>query len=363
MRKFALLSGTIAVALVMGAAPSWALTDNVAYVDPENGTDSGNTTCGQSLSGGSTGPCASLNVALQNLPATGGTVVIEKGGVFGPVYLTAGVNIIGPADRSVFIDWQSAALPGCIHGAPGSCNGSAAATYAMDIQAGANNTVKLKNLIINNNGGSAGALHIGSAFGVSLTEITLRGGPASATAPQMMLVDSSQGSQLQIYLHNCDIAFLSAGGGIVLAPTGTTSIKMNVNHSEVHNATFGLSANATGLTGNSGVSVLMDDTQFFSFNNNAIGVAASSNSNQSVVSLTRSAIVNTGGAAFRANGAGAIGVLYETAITGNAIGTNAVNGGVILSYQNNEIIGNGTNCEISGTNTPCSSALTAQSPF
>lgn len=360
MRKLALLLGSVAVAVTMGTASSWAGTDNTFYVDPETGTDSGNTTCGQAGTGVSTGPCATLNQALQNMPATGGTVVVERPGTFGPVVLKAGVNIIGPPEK-VFIDFQASTAPGCVNGAPGSC-GVSTAIYAVDIQAPTNQTLKFKNVIINANGGSAAALHIATAFGVALTDVALRCGPGSST-PEMMLVDSSQGSQLQLYLHNSDIAFCGGGGGIVLAPTGTTAIKMNVNHSEVHNATFGLSANATGLTGNSGISVLMDDTQFFSFNNSAIAAIAPSNSNQSVVSLTRSGIVNTGGAALKANGAGAIAVLYESAITGNAAGTNIVNGGIILSYQNNEIIGNGFNCEVGGADTPCSTALTAQSPF
>ncbi len=360
MRKLGLLLGAAALAVAFGATPSWALVDNTVYVDSENGTDS--STCGnQSIATPTTGPCATLNQALQNLPATGGNVFILNGGVFGPVYLTTAVSINGPAERAV-IDWQSGAAPGCIHAAPGSC-GLSTASYAVDLQGnGSTDTFKFKNLIINNNGGSNGALHVHSAFGVALTDVAIRGGPASATAPEMVLVDSSQGSQLQIYLHDTDVAFLKNGGGISVVPTGTTPVRMNFNNSEVHNATFGLQAISTGLTGTANIQILVDTTQFFSFNNSAVSVASAASANGAVVSMARSAIVNTGGAGLKVNGAGAGGVLYESVIIGNNSGVNIVGGGSVSTYQNNEITFNGVNCAVSGVTTPCSSALNPLSP-
>jgi hypothetical protein len=357
MRKLALSIGSLAIALAAGAGSSSALPFNVVYVDAYNGFDSA--TCGAAgQSPGTTAPCATLNQALQN-SNPGGQIVVVHGNAFGPVYLTGSIAIVGPADSSFEIV-NSGAAPGCIGAAAGTC--AASTTAGVEIVAGTSDVIKLKDVIISGGSGGTNALKVHSAFGVSLSGVKLRGG-SSASLTSMMLVDSSQGSQMQIYLHNSDVAFTSVGAAITLTPTGATPIRMNFNNSEVHNAVSGLSAVATGLTGTANIGILVDGTQFFSFNNNAIAAAASSNSNQSVVSLTRSAIVNTGGAAFRANGTGAIGVLYESAITGNAVGTNVVNGGIILSYQNNEIVGNGVNCEVGGTNTPCSTALTAQSPF
>jgi hypothetical protein len=365
MSKLAFLIGTAAVAVCMASAPSWAaLVDNTAYVDPEYGTDSA--TCGNQLLGPgftdtATGPCATLNQALQNLPATGGLIIVMGSGTFGPIYLTAPVAINAPSGK-INIDWQSATTPGCVHGAPGSCNGGAAATYAVDIEAAAATaTVKLRNVLINANGGSAAALHIGTAFGVSLNDVALRCGPGSST-PEMMLVDSSQGSQLQIYLHNSDVAFCSGGGGIVLAPTGATPVRLNSNHAEVHNATFGLQANSTGLTGTANIAVLLDDTQFFSFNNSAVSLVSSSGSNGSIVSITRSAILNTGGAALKANGVGAGGLLYESVILGNSSGVNVLNGAGVATYQNNEFAGNGNDCESNSVPAACSTVLTPKTP-
>jgi len=359
MRKLALLIGT-AAAVCMASGSSWAVVDNTVFVDPETGTDTGNTTCGQAGTGISTGPCATLNVALANLPSTGGTVVIEKAGTFGPIYITAPLTIVGPTDGQVSIDFQAATLPGCINGAPGSCNSSASATYAVDIKALTNSTVKFKNVIISANGGSVAALHLNTLFSVALTNVALRCGPGS-TPLETMLVDSAQGSQIQIYLHNSDVGFCNNGGGIVLAPTGATQVTMNSNHSEVHNATFGLQANSSGLTGTANIHVLLDDTQFFSFNNSAVSVLAGTNG--AAVSLTRSSITNTGGAGFKANGAAAGGILYESAIIGNATGVNLLNGATVFTYQNNEILLNGTNCAVNSAPTSCPGTLTDQTPY
>jgi len=344
----------------MSSISSWALSvgQSVLFVDPENGTDTSNTTCGESLATPSTGPCQSLNVALANA-ANGASIFITRPGVFGPIILTGPINISGPPDGEAMIQWSST-VPGCIGGS--NCNGGSAATYAVDIQAGATNTVKLKNVIINANGASAAALHVGTAFGVALTKVPLRCGPGTS-APEAMLVDSSQGSQIQLYFHESDIGFCSGGGAIVVEPTGTTPVRINFNNSEVHNATFGLQAVSTGLSGNANIQVLVDSSQFFSFNNSAISVLSSASANGAAVSLTRSAIVNTGGAAIKANGMGAGGILYETAIIGNAAGVNVVNGAGVFTYQNNEIIFNGNNCEVNGAAAACSTALTPQAPF
>jgi hypothetical protein len=383
MRKLTLLIGTVAIAAGLGSAPSWAtsgIVDDIAYVDPEFGSDSAS--CGgDDLWGASspvqgtyqaTGPCQTLNQALNNLGTNGGTVQITRPGVFGPIVLTASTNILGPESPPAQIDWKPGVVPGCNGFLPGSgnCNSNADATYAVDIQVGTGNSVKFKNVLINGNGSTTNgnptaALHLGSAGFVSLTGTALRAGSCSGTVPEMMLVDSSQGSQMQIYMHNADVAFSCNGGAIVLEPTGATPIRMDFNGSEVHNATFGLQSIATGLTGTANIQIIVADTEFFSFSNSAISIVAPNASNTDAFLVVRSEIVNTGGAGIKLNGAGAESAIYEAAILGNATGVNIVNTGEtggMATYSNNAIIGNGVECEVNSVNTPCSSALSPQSP-
>ena len=130
----------------------------------------------------------------------------------------------------------------------------------------------------------------------------------------------------------------------------------------MHEAVFGLQANAGSLTGNANIQIIVDSTQFFSFNNSAISINAPSASNTAQFLVLRTDIVNTGGAGIKLNGVGAELVIYETAILGNASGVNIVNGGTMATYQNNVIVGNGVECSVSSVNTPCSSALSPQTP-
>lgn len=350
MRKLALLIGTAGLAVGLGTASCWAITgvvSNTAFVDPEYGADS--SSCGgESLANAATGPCQTLAGALHNI-APGGEIYITKPGIFDPIYLTASVSIIGPAGAPAVIEWLGGNIPECIGGT--NCNGNANANYAVEIAAGTSDTIKLKNVIITNAGGTNGALHIKSASNVSLDHVLIRGG--SGTIAQMVLVDSSQGSQLQLFLYDTDIGFSSSGGGVLIAPSGSTPVSASISNSQIHNTLFGVQTTAAELSAGSAIAMTIDDTQFFSFNNSALSVAAPSASATVSVALARSNIINTGGAALKVNGAGASASLFATVITHNAIGTNILSGGLIYSFQNSQVFYNGANCEVAGTSYPC----------
>ena len=350
MRKLALLIGTAGLAVVLGAASSWAITgvvSNTAFVDPEYGVDS--SSCGgELLANAATGPCQTLAGALHNI-APGGEIYITKPGIFQPIYLTGSITITGPAGEPAVIEWVGGNIPECIGGI--NCNGNANANYAVEIAAGTSDTIKLKNVVITNAGGTNGALHIKSAFNVSLDHVLIRGG--SGTIPQMVLVDSSQGSQLQLFLYDTDVGFSSSGGGIVIAPSGSTPVSASISNSQIHNALVGVQAIATSLTAGSNIAMTVDDAQFFSFNNSAVSVVAPSAGATASVALARSNIINTGGAALKINGAGASASLFATVITHNNTGTNILNGGLIYSFQNSQVFYNGANCEVGGTSYPC----------
>jgi hypothetical protein len=350
MKKLGKVACYAAAVLTASVASAWAVPpNNTAFVEPNGGFDSG--TCGAV-----TAQCQTLNGALAVI-GSGGVIYIQAGASFGPVYLTVPVSIIGPADQSVQITFTAATLPGCVGGAPGSCNGSANATVALEINAGTSDTVKLKNVTVNNGAGTNGAIKIDSAFNVSMTHTIVRGG--SGSIAQMMLVAPATNTQFQLYLNQCDIAFSGTGGGIVIAPTGTTPVRAHFNNSELHNAVFGLQVNATGLSGSADIAIAIDNTEFFSFNNSSVAVTATG-SNQARASLARSTVLNTGGAALKFTGANAFGALYENVITSNATGVNVVGGASVATFQNNQIFGNGINCAVGGASTACTTALSTQ---
>jgi hypothetical protein len=121
------------MAVTMASGSSRAGIDNYVFVNPLIGANAGNTTCGQANPGTNTGPCADVNTALQNLPPTGGTVIIEEGGTFGPIVIggSGPVTIVGRKFEVVTFNFRPNTQPGCVGGAPGSCNGGANATYAV----------------------------------------------------------------------------------------------------------------------------------------------------------------------------------------------------------------------------------------
>jgi hypothetical protein len=359
MRKLTLLLGIVVLAVGSWTTPLWAAGSLPSvFVDPESGADSA--TCGgASLATAATGPCLTLNQGLTNA-ATGATIYIMKPGVFGPVVLGTQIFIIGPPGGHATIQW-AATLPGCVAEVPGSCNSGANASYAVEIKT----DVRLQNILIDNATGTHGAMHIGLAADVFLNDVILRGG-STQFAGQLMLIDSSQGQPMQLYLDGCDFGFAQSnngvgGGGIVVAPTGNTPVTMSLNHSKVHHTTFGLQVNAGGLTGGAGIAIDVDNTQLSYFSNSAISMTAASAATPVNVIVSRSNLFNTGGAAIKANGAGAAVSLYASSIVRNSAGVNLANGATVFTSQNNDIALNGTNCEVSGVATPCSSALTAMS--
>ena len=315
--------------IVTGSGPG--SSTSVLFVDPEAGTDTG--ACPQ------TAPCQTLNYALFK-SASGSVIEVESGGVFGPIYISQPIAINGPADGSASIVWAST-QPGCVAASAGICNGGGNANYAVEIAAGtANNpTIALSNILIDNGSGSSGAVHVASAFNVSFKNVVLRGG--SGAIAQIMLVNSSQDSQLQLYFSNCDIGFSTSGGGLLVAPTSATPVNTLFQGGEVHNGLFGLKFDASGLSAGANIQAGVDNTKLFSFANSAVTAKAASGGSVAAL-LSRSTIENTGSSAFNVNGANAVGLLFRDTITANQVGVAPFSGGPVLSIDNNEILGNWT---------------------
>jgi hypothetical protein len=350
MRKLVLLLGTVAVAVTMGSASSRAVPFNTFYVDAENGTDSA--TCGgPSLAVAATGPCGSLNQALQNA-SPGSSILVTTGGAFGPIYLTGSISIAGPEDRSLVIT-NSGAAPGCIGAAPGTC--AASTTAAVEVNAALTDQIKLKNLLASAGSSGSAAILIDAAAGVTMSAVTGRGG--SSTGTGAILTATPSAGTLQLYIHNCDIAFSKTMGDVLLQPTGSANATVEFSGGELHHAVYGLQINAASTTGS--LAGAFDTTQFFSFNNSAVSVLATGTGLAHIV-FSRSTIVNTGGAALKVNGANALAEIYEDVFTGDGSGVNIVGGAQVIGFGNSAIFGNGTNCLVGGVPTACSTAITSQ---
>jgi hypothetical protein len=348
MRKFAVLAGSLAMAMVSGT-PSWAaLLNNTAFVEPTTGTDSG--TCGAATS-----PCATLNQALANI-TSGGVIYVLSGGTFGPIYLTSAVSITGPAEGSLNIVWSSAA-PGCVGAAAGTC--AATSNYAVDMEATSSDIFKFKYVLFNNGAGTNGAMKIGGAAGVKMDDVVLRGGTGSP--PQLLLAEPNTGTQFQLEIQKGNIGF-STGGGVLVDPQGSTSAAVLVSHATVQNLQYGFKFNASSTSAAVGVEASVNDSELLNFSGGGIGIVGTGSA-LALVAITRSNLLNAAQQAVNVNGANALANLYLDTIFGNDIGVNIQSGGAAHTLGNNDFgnANNGANnCAFNGTPTACSSVLTTQ---
>jgi GH25 family lysozyme M1 (1,4-beta-N-acetylmuramidase) len=299
------------------------------YVDAQAGLDSGSCLV--------TAPCATLNYAL-SVTNAGGLITIVKGGTFGPVVITQAVTIDGPADQTAQILANPPAQPGCVGALPAAC----ALTnhgYAVEIAAGAADAVELNNLVMDASIDGAGALKLTSGNLVRLSNTVLHGNDTDASP--ILWVNPSSAAQMQVHISYTEIAFSKNGGAALVNPTGSSNVKLLLDHLQVHNAAFGFKTDATGLTNGNSVVALVSDSEFFSFAGSA--VTALSVAGSGIVNGTYSAVdaLNTTGPAIDADGPNSTLILTNGTLTGNQAGVAVVNGATVYTSLNNTIKGNG----------------------
>ncbi|HEY5379156.1 MAG TPA: Ig-like domain repeat protein [Pseudolabrys sp.] len=294
-----------------------------------------------------TAPCATLNYAL-SVSDAGGEVTILDGGVFGPIVITQAIAISGSKANSVQILADPTAQVGCVGGAPGSC--SANNGYGVEIAAGANDSVKITNVLMGagSNGGN-GALKFTSGGTVQLSEDVYRGNDTEA-GPIIALYPNNPGTtQAQVYFSNSDVGFNNSGasaGAVEIKPSGNTSLKLHFNHVEVHNASYGIRTDSSLLAGPSvNVTTVISESEMFSFANAAVNAFSTAGTGTTNAAFDAVRVLNAK-VAIKANGPQSTVILTNSTISGNGIGVQTLNGGHVYTPHNNTITGNGT--DVSG---------------
>jgi hypothetical protein len=158
----------------------------------------------------------------------------------------------------------------------------------------------------------------------------------------------------ELYVSNTlitDNGTTANGGGILIQPTGTATAKVTLDNVDVVNNFDGIRVDTTGATGASPIVRASIATSTVS-GNQRHGIAAVSNTGGIDMVIDSCVIANnsTGGGGITASGANALVRVGRSTITGNLVGTNPLSGGVIQSYQTNQIDGNindGTRTNIS----------------
>src|SRR5262249_19045522 len=129
-----------------------------------------------------------------------------------------------------------------------------------------------------------------------------------------------------------------SGGGIVIKPSGSASVRASIDRVRVDSNIYGIFANGTGTTGVIAVQVHDSVVSGNSFG----GISAYTAAGKGITSITidRTSSTLNGAAGVLAQGAPAFAILSQSVVIGNGTGLSAVDGGHILSYQDNKLTGN-----------------------
>jgi hypothetical protein len=295
-----------------------------------------------------------LNYALSVADA-GGVITILDGGMFGPIIITQSITIEGAKADAAQIAADPVAQVGCIGALPSGC-GLTNNGFAVEIAAGATDTVMLDHTLMSAGLNGVGALKLTSGGQVQLSNDVLRGND-SATGPIVALYPNNPGTtQAQVYLFNSDVGFnngiFANAGAIEVKPSGNTSLNLDFKHVEVHNASYGIRTDSSLLSGPAiSVVTAISQSVFFSFANAAVNTLSTSGAGLTNVVFSFVKIYNAN-VAVMANGPQSIVILSNSTVAGNGTGVRPLNGATIFSSGNNTINGNGTDLTGTITNTP-----------
>src|SRR5262245_37584689 len=264
-------------------------------------------------------PCLTFAFAHAQTDS-GGEINCVDAGNFGPVTIT----------RSITIDCG---------GTLGGINPGAA--DAITINA-ASVVVRLRNLSLNGAGtGFTGIrfMNGGALFVENCVIANFNGGgpgqgngitfapPAGVTAELYVLdsVISTNG-------HPSD------GIGIAIQPTGTGSARVSIERARIENNTYGIFANGSGSTGL--IAMQIRDSVVWESKLNGVGAFTAAGGSITSITLERTSSLLNGGIGIQAQGSGAYVTLAESTVTSNVTGLSAFAGGMIFSYQDNQLNGN-----------------------
>jgi len=252
-------------------------------------------------------PCRHLATAYAATAANGEIDVLDPAN-YGALTITGPVTIEGHGWASI------AAVSG---------------NQAITINANTGDKINIIGVVLD---GNAVARTIGIQFN-SGGNLTVRDSVIRNFSVFGILFAPTSSSASQLFVSNTLVSD-NGDGGIVITPAGTTTAVLD--HVELkNNASSGLFVPAGTPTINTTVSDSV-------IANNTSGIYADSMSGASISIMVRnSTIANSGGDGLVAQGTGATILVTRSTITGNIAGWSAFSGGVVTSYGDNNIDGNG----------------------
>jgi hypothetical protein len=245
-----------------------------------------------------TAPCKTFAGAISKTAAGGEISVLDPGG-FGAVTITKAMTIDG-----------------------GGIGGSILASLVNGIivNAGANDTVRLRNLSINGAGNGLNGIRYLAGKNLHVEKVTIMGFTSNG-------IDANLGANTgnlivkDTYINNCNIAGIRT-------QTSTGSVTASLDNVRLQACQFGLDTFSGNVTiSNSVVS-----------HNSNIGIVAEQSS---LINVEGTMVTNNGTGVSAFSGTAQI-RLSNTCIFNNNIGINVAAGAIVASFQNNRFAGNTT---------------------
>jgi Right handed beta helix region len=283
----------------------------VSYVS-SGGSDSND--CSQ------TAPCLTFDQAIGKTIA-GGQVSVLAAGTFGPALITKSLTIVN--------DTTGTATDCCSDDIQGSIQAM------IVVAAGPNDVVTLRGLTINPSGnplpGEIGVM-IQNALQVNIEKCTIR----NVVGAGIEVAPSSSGtlaSSISLKIEDTIVTGTAAGARISSAPAVLVNVSIS-RSSFQNNSGGGIRLDTT--PGAAITAAIADSTISLNAGNGLNALGSSSNV---MVNLLRDVIASNGSAGVQANGATAAVLVNATALLNNPSALSAINGGRILTYGNNSIVG------------------------
>jgi len=258
-------------------------------------------------------PCRTFQVAHDKTLANGEITVLDPGG-YGAVFITKAISIIndGVGEAGVLVSGGAVGIV---------------------VAAAAGNTVSLRGLTIKGIGfGGGNGIHFASGKSLTVENCVVRNlngsgfgivfqpnGPSSLAVSNTFVADNSS-------------------SGIVVQPVGAGTVTASFSRVEVYNSgSVGIwligDFNTGAVKGTAADSIVS--------NNSANGFLVSSTSAPTSLQVVRSVAANNGGGVSAQGSANAILRLRQSTITGNGASWFVTGGGIVRSYGDNNIDGNG----------------------
>lgn len=268
-------------------------------------------------------PCRNFQRGHDQTNANGQLYALDHAADYGPLVVTKGIAIYSEDDSSA-----------------GRASIAVTSGSAITVNAPANSTVTLVNLELKGLGtGDNGVLFNTGAL-LQVYNGTFNG--FGAASPNGFGVKFAPTAFSRLLVSGTNISSngtATTGGAVQVNPQGTGGAYVNLREITAYSNAFGLAIDTTASS--TGVNaVIHGGTMQF---NRQDGVVVVGGAPIGVTLDNNAIILGNAGFGVRAIGSGVFARIDQATITGNTTGVAGVGGGLIQSYGNNSIDGNGTN--------------------